>query len=468
MRRSHAIVIAALSALAGSCASAAAQTAAANTFTYQGRLTANGSPLNDSVAVSWKIFTQATGGTPVALGNATVSVTDGLLQFDLPLGAAGDSQFLGDERWLELTIDPANGPAEILTPRQPLRPAPYALFALNNAFKLDPSGNGIFSGLGRVGIGNNAPVAYVDIDGRTVGDVLYLRSNNTNYTLISLVNSAAGGHSWDLISTGPGYPTGAGDLVFRDVSLAQDRMIFGNDASIALQGSNLVASPALFSAVADNIAFGSLTSNNPSNFSRVLSVTGKNAGANAGSVALTLNNPVSGATWSIGLTTANTITFDVQGTAANVVSVPVLQVRGGSDIAEPYDIAPSAGVNPAPGMVVCIDAAHVGKMRLCDSAYDRAAAGIISGANGVNPGLTLTQSGTIADGEFPVASVGRVWCYVDADSGAIQPGDLLTTSPTPGHAMKADPVRGAGCIIGKAMSPLPAGKGLVLVLVGLR
>ena len=96
--------------------------------------------------------------------------------------------------------------------------------------------------------------------------------------------------------------------------------------------------------------------------------------------------------------------------------------------------------------------------------------GIISGANGIRPGLILRQPGTVADGKYPVASSGRVWCYCDAGAGgAIKAGDLLTTSSTPGYAMKASNfTRAQGAILGKAMSPLKGGKGMVLVLVTLQ
>jgi hypothetical protein len=53
--------------------------------------------------------------------------------------------------------------------------------------------------------------------------------------------------------------------------------------------------------------------------------------------------------------------------------------------------------------------------------------------------------------------------------GAIQPGDLLTTSDLPGYAMKAsDRSRAPGAVIGKAMSGLEKDTGLVLVLVNLQ
>ena len=97
-------------------------------------------------------------------------------------------------------------------------------------------------------------------------------------------------------------------------------------------------------------------------------------------------------------------------------------------------------------------------------------AGIISGANGVIPGLTLTQEGTVSDGTMPVASVVRVRCWADADTGGpINAGDLLTSSATPGHAMKVTQRdRSQGAVIGKAMSSLSTGRGMVLVLVSLQ
>jgi hypothetical protein len=62
-----------------------------------------------------------------------------------------------------------------------------------------------------------------------------------------------------------------------------------------------------------------------------------------------------------------------------------------------------------------------------------------------------------------------VYCWVDASKGSIRPGDLITTSDTPGHGMKVKDHRKAqGAVIGKAMSSLDQGKGLVLVLVSMQ
>jgi hypothetical protein len=117
-------------------------------------------------------------------------------------------------------------------------------------------------------------------------------------------------------------------------------------------------------------------------------------------------------------------------------------------------------------MVVVIDADHAGQLALSDTAYDRKVAGVVSGAGGVKPGMLMGQKGTMADGQHPVALTGRVWTWCDATNGAIEPGDMLTTSNTPGHAMKVlDHTRAQGAVIGKAMTSLSEGAGLVLVLV---
>ncbi len=160
---------------------------------------------------------------------------------------------------------------------------------------------------------------------------------------------------------------------------------------------------------------------------------------------------------------------------AGLVAVTTLRIDGGADLAENFDVQTtnaSTGAGTAqiqPGMVVAIDPLNPGKLNLSRRAYDRRVAGIISGAGDVKPGMMMGQAGTLADGKHPVALTGRVYVWVDAARGAIRPGDLLTTSATPGHAMKAgNTARAQGSIIGKAMTELKAGKGLVLLLVTLQ
>jgi len=171
---------------------------------------------------------------------------------------------------------------------------------------------------------------------------------------------------------------------------------------------------------------------------------------------------------------ATAITLDAQSGAearvsvAGTVSARVIEITGGSDLSEKFDIS-TGTTKLEPGTLVCIDPENPGRLIPSTSAYDRTVAGVISGAGGVSPGMLMGQPGTLADGKHPVALTGRVYAWVDAGHGAIQPGDLITTSPTHGHGMKAaDAARCHGAIIGKAMTGLKAGKGLVLVLVALQ
>lgn len=153
--------------------------------------------------------------------------------------------------------------------------------------------------------------------------------------------------------------------------------------------------------------------------------------------------------------------LDVAGT----IRTSVLTITGGADIAEPFQM--SSDEIPK-GSVVVIDEQNPGRLKLSASAYDTRVAGIVSGANGVKPGISLHQEGVLEGGEN-VALSGRVYVQADATSSAIKFGDLLTISDTFGHAMKvAEHARAQGAILGKAMTGLKEGKGLVLVLVTLQ
>jgi hypothetical protein len=135
-----------------------------------------------------------------------------------------------------------------------------------------------------------------------------------------------------------------------------------------------------------------------------------------------------------------------------------------ADCAEDFDIAGLEKVEP--GTVMVIDSE--GALRQSDQAYDKRVAGVISGAGSYKPALILDKQES-ANNRMPIALMGKVYCKVDASYGAIEVGDLLTSSPTPGHAMKADdPLKAFGAVIGKALRPLAEGQELVPVLVALQ
>lgn len=122
-----------------------------------------------------------------------------------------------------------------------------------------------------------------------------------------------------------------------------------------------------------------------------------------------------------------------------------------------------------PGDVLVISLNRSGGVEKCSRPYDERVLGVYS----TRPGfLGADKDGVtevVAD-EVPVAVLGIVPVKVSAENGPIQPGDLLTTSSTPGHAMRC---RGLelcfGRTLGKALEALPEGQntGVIRVLVTL-
>ena len=162
---------------------------------------------------------------------------------------------------------------------------------------------------------------------------------------------------------------------------------------------------------------------------------------------------------------SNNAILDVNG----ITKTNCLEIQGGCDLTEGFDVTNTNNESIEPGTLVSIDPDSPGKLRVSTDPYDKKLAGIISGANGINPGVLMGQKGSIADGDYPVALTGRVYVKADASFGAIKSGDQLTSSSIPGYAMKVKKyARAHGAIVGKAMSDLGSGRGYVLVLVNLQ
>jgi hypothetical protein len=165
---------------------------------------------------------------------------------------------------------------------------------------------------------------------------------------------------------------------------------------------------------------------------------------------------------------AATVVIDADSADEGRIWTQVLTVTGGSDLSENFDVN-TENDELEPGMIVSIDPKNPGELVLARDPKKTTQSLIQRSAGGVKPGMLMGQKGTLADGKHPVALTGRVYCQVDASFGAIAPGDMITTSTTPGHGMKAtNRDRAFGSIIGKAMTGLRDGKGLVLVLVNLQ
>ena len=136
----------------------------------------------------------------------------------------------------------------------------------------------------------------------------------------------------------------------------------------------------------------------------------------------------------------------------------------GADCAETFATDDASALEPGSLCVI----GPSGGLEPCSKPYDTRVAGVVAGAGNLHPGIVLGQ-GTIPEQSVALSITGRVWCKMDASFSPIVPGDLVTTSTTPGYGMRAnDRSRLTGAIAGKALAGLASGRDLVPILVGLQ
>ncbi len=127
-----------------------------------------------------------------------------------------------------------------------------------------------------------------------------------------------------------------------------------------------------------------------------------------------------------------------------------------ADIAEMLPAV--SGLEPGDVLAIGPD----GRLIRSTEAYQSTVMGVYSTRPGFVGGMPVDGETT---GKVPLAVVGIVPVKASGEGGAIQPGDLLAASATPGHAMKAKADAPQGTVIGKALEPLAGGTGMILMLV---
>lgn len=493
-------------------------------FSYQGRLNENGSPVTGIYDLRFTAYSgplsPAPAGGPIT--RTAVPITNGLFAVTLDFGAG---LFTGPERWLEIAVR-TNGAAGFIVqePRLQVMSVPYATHAatasnvvsgsvvrsVNNLrddvslvaganVTLTPSGNtltiaapgGVVSGpwalngtsayynAGNVGIGNTTPNHRLRLSGGPgwtangwagaleIDDASAIgwRANPAGSRFG--IGQSIGGLYFFNTASDPGNTASPANYI---MTLSDAGNVgFGTTTpvsklDIAAQDALRISGFQPFITMSDSAGFGLIRKAN-----RYLQAVD-------GDLAF-LYRPECNV-FPCNQATENHLTIRYNGNVGIGTSLPqakldvvgtirtsVLTITGGADIAEPFQMS---GEEIPKGAVVVIDEANSGQLKLSTRAYDTRVAGVVSGANGIKPGISLHQEGVIEGGEN-VALSGRVYVQADAAFGEIKPGDLLTTSDTPGHAMKVgDHTQAQGAILGKAMTGLKQGKGLVLVLVTLQ
>jgi len=125
-------------------------------------------------------------------------------------------------------------------------------------------------------------------------------------------------------------------------------------------------------------------------------------------------------------------------------------------VVQPFEVF-IAGDRLEVGDAVVLDPETIGTVRRSNKAADTHVVGCV---------VEAPEHSALAVDQVAVAVSRIALCRADASELAIVIGDLLVTSESSGHAMKATTLS-AGQLLGKALEPLPAGTGLIRVLIGM-
>lgn len=431
-------------------------------ISFQGNLTnAAGTPLSGTYSVTFRLYNVATGGTALATDTHAVTAARGLYTTTLNFPARinnGQGLWVGVQR----SPDPEK------TPRSVLRPVPYAL-------SLRP---------GAVVAGSGAPPVLKLVKSVDRGEALNVTTSGDDSE--GLIVSTSG---YD--STAVQAYTSAYDTTGVEVFTMQDH----SEGVIAHTAGDQSCAMSVQTDGRWSPGMEVLTWKDGSNGVRIYTY-----GAGSEGVWAYTSGPGSAGVYGIserdiGVRGNGTDAAGVHGYSTNKAGVWGLSENdvgvygetsrpdhmygvmtrdfmsaarydtNAGDVAEYMDV--DQHVPPGTVMVIRDD----GKLTISTAANDTRVAGIVS----TTPGLALGTEEGGNPGEEIVAVAGRVPCRVDAGCGAIHAGDLLTTSPNPGFAMKAEPVEiggiriyRPGTIIGKAMGSLESGTGTIEVLVTLQ
>jgi len=135
-----------------------------------------------------------------------------------------------------------------------------------------------------------------------------------------------------------------------------------------------------------------------------------------------------------------------------------------ADCAEEFELMPQVVAEPGTVMALGED----GKLRPSCRDHETGVVGVVSGAGAYQPGIVLDKQPG-GGHRRPIALVGKAYVKVTDEAGPIRIGDLLTTSSTEGHAMRAtDPMRGFGAVIGQAIAAHASGRGLIPMVIALQ
>jgi hypothetical protein len=469
-------------------------------FTYQSQIKRNGALFTGTCDMQFKLWDDPAAGTQQGstLSVNAVNVDTGIFTVELDFG----NQFKGAARWLETSAKCADDADFTTMPRVALNPTPYAIGLMPGAQMegsitgtagiLRATNNG--DGAALVGLANSAAGTTYGVLGNAFSPNGYAVWGYGSNNATAVRGFAAGGgtgvwgssEGWHgvfgesrdnvgVLGTSTNFDGVWGET---EADNANGVVGFGKDPcppgspaicyTIHLRNATGVAGEAFANGTGiwgrskdGNGAYGETSAAHTYNQAGVVGVSTGDGGIGVKGTA----NTGAGAYGVYGVSTAG---YGVVGQSSTGYAGYFIGKVGitGADLAERFAAVDDQPIEP--GTVVVVDEDQPGKIRASDHAYDSQVIGIISGAGGIHTALMLHQDDAL-QGDLVVAIAGRVYCKAEANSAPVKPGDLLTTSNVKGYCMKAtDRDQAYGAVIGKALTGLDKGEGLVLVLVNLQ
>jgi len=507
------------------CGIAFAGTPVPQKINVQGMATNDaGDPLTSPDDLTFKLYDVSGGGS--SLWDVTINDYEfdhGLFNVELEIPSAHFTS--GSNRWLGVTI----GAGSELSPRIQLISVPYAYMAevAQSVVSAPSSGGGwedegtdvvLLTSTDKVGIGTSTPAVKLHVDGGTdveagtAGSGYFCIGPSTGYHL-ALDNN-------EIMAKGSG--TTSSTLYFQNdggISSFEDVVWVRGDGTPTFptsdEGMELAYDPDIdrgyiYVYNRDASKWGELTfgsalvgigTTNPNaqlhvyctTDSQALNVTNTESGSVGQVVSLERTQNVSNANDILQMLVPSGSSTTMQFIECTRGTDDEFKVNGNGNVyadgsyTGPADfsemIAVSSGAFTAePGDVMVIDPKNTRSTVKSTEPRSTLVAGIYSTKPGFvgserdwdkqtaqpdKEGGTYTMEDMAKEfNEIPLAVVGIVPCKVSAENGPINPGDLLVTSSTPGHAMRDDNPK-VGTVLGKALEPLTSGTGVIKVLVSL-
>ena len=495
-------------------------------ITYQGKLADDsGSPVTGTVEMTFNLYESSSGGSPIATDTRTVDVANGLFTTQI---AADRKLFDGRPLWLGIAVedDDEMTPLQEIRPvpyALSLRPGAWivsdetGLYPLTvrttwggvalNVSTTGADSSGIFernSGKDSVGLfiwtsNTNSDGIWVITDDEQ-GDGVVVRTRGFKSKGLDVFSSGdasnavnvtlSGGESVGISVTGThSLETGVSSLTRGDSSTAFNGITYGdgsNGATLRTSGNTSDGISVYTGGDTSNgitietdgdESYGiDILTHDPDSIG--VNIETRAPGSNAirakaggyGTTAIHANSTNGNAIYAIAhgvhsyaLSAYSDQSYGIYADGSDYGLYTPDKIRAAGSDYPSADVAEFMPVDAdmEPGTVMVIGPA--GTLQPSSAAYDTRVAGIVS----TEPAVSLGAKDAGNPGEAAIAVAGRVPCKVDASYGAIHAGDLLTTSDTPGYAMKATNPK-IGTILGKAMGTLESGTGTIEVLVTLQ